>query len=147
MHEPLSATCENTGSSFANSALSGLSWTLSRKHPNSSQTPISRSTSSSSFLKVLENRFHTIEPSSYFFSGYSIFVVDGNLPQSEADQTISLCPVVPPPHVPPQPKAKPSKIEAKIDKFFSGVSKKLGFGELFKIITSLRWFFTVLSKF
>ncbi|PAV90021.1 hypothetical protein WR25_07644 [Diploscapter pachys] len=59
--------------------------------------------------------------------GYSIFVVDGNLPQSEADQIISLCPVVPPPHAPPQPKAKPSKIEAKFDKFFTGVSKKLGF--------------------
>lgn len=60
----------------------------------------------------------------YQFSGYSIFVVQGVLPRSDADDLISLCPVVPPKVTP----KKEQKLEKVMTKFFNTVGKRLGGG-------------------
>uniref|UniRef100_A0A8R1DEB4 Ataxin-3 homolog n=2 Tax=Caenorhabditis japonica TaxID=281687 RepID=A0A8R1DEB4_CAEJA len=51
--------------------------------------------------------------------GYTIFVVQGILPSSYADELISLCPVVPPPK-------KEQKEPNMVQKFFNSVGRRLG---------------------
>lgn len=53
-------------------------------------------------LFVISSKHHTI--STFCITGYSIFVVMGKLPESEADQLLNLCPA--------KPEKKPSKTTA-----------------------------------
>ncbi|CAL2046934.1 unnamed protein product [Caenorhabditis brenneri] len=71
--------------------------------------------------RLLSNTYVTEFMHQLSAEGYSIFVVQGILPNSEADNLISLCPVV----VQPSPR-KEKKPETMAQKFFNTIGRRLG---------------------